>query len=211
MKDAPTQLETAAVQGKSLRCCSSKLVDRYSLVIEIVTTGEAVAALSAVDAAENQPWPPSPLWQELHVHDGADGQVLMFVGRAGKSHWSMSVSLDADHHALIFDVACRLHEPPGFLGTTYQLSSTDFQVRARGRTETRTDLEIRPTTAGAPSLMLQVDEIAGIASATIEAAGDLVIIRAPQIRAPQPTQPQATVRWKYRLSLRDDTLEDWGV
>ncbi len=120
----------------------------------------------------------------------------MLVGRAGKSHWSMSVTADEDTPALIFDVACRLREPPGFLGTTYQLSRTDFQVRPTGSANARTALEIRPTAAGRPSLLLKVDEIAGAAPATIEVADDQVIIRAPQ-----PTQPQATVRWKYRLSI----------
>jgi len=198
VKDAPTQLETVAVNGASLRCITTRVADRYRLAVEIVTTGEAVAALSSVDAAVDQPWPLTPPWQELHVHAAADGRVLMLVGRAGKSHWSMSVTAEYDRPALIFDVACRLREPPDFLGTTYQLSRTDFLFRPNSEGEVRTELEIQPTAAGSPSLLLKVDEIAGAASATIDITDDQLIIRAPQ-----PTQPHATVRWKYRLVVCD--------
>jgi hypothetical protein len=43
----------------------------------------------------------------------------MLVGMAGNSHWSMSVAVDAGQNKLLFDVACRVHERPERLGSTY--------------------------------------------------------------------------------------------
>jgi hypothetical protein len=191
-------LESRSCASAANRLCFTAGGELHSELIQFVVADGGIKNVWSALYNDSSAWPASPPWQELHVHDGAEGKSLMLVGRAGTSHWSMSVTASADAPALIFDVACRVREPPDFLGTTYRLSRTDFQVRPSRKGNAWTDLEIRPTVAGHPSLRLQVDEIAGAAPATIEFTGDQIIIRAPQ-----PTRPQATVRWKYRYSIND--------
>jgi hypothetical protein len=45
--------------------------------------------------------------------------VVLFLGRAGSSHWSASIEIDEAVNSIRFDVACRLHERPEWLGSTY--------------------------------------------------------------------------------------------
>ena len=47
--------------------------------------------------------------------------VVLGVGQAGRSHYAASV---APHESLpdtlVFELACRIQEPPGWLGSTYR-------------------------------------------------------------------------------------------
>jgi hypothetical protein len=113
-------LETPAVADEVLRCTFQRSGDRFIHQIESLLDGEATLMFSSVEGEPNEPWPPGPPWQELHVHEQPDGSsALMLVGQAGKSHWSMSVTVDNDANAIVFDVACRVRETPAFLGCTY--------------------------------------------------------------------------------------------
>ena len=68
----------------------------------------------------HSPWPPSPALQELHVQrPDASREVALLVGRAGTSHWSSSIEVEA--HRLRFDVACRVQEAAKSLGSSYRL------------------------------------------------------------------------------------------
>ncbi|MFM1902197.1 MAG: hypothetical protein RLZZ440_97 [Planctomycetota bacterium] len=65
-------------------------------------------------------WPASPAIVEVSRVATAGATVLLGVGRAGRSHYSISVAA-AEHEpdTLLFDVACRIQEPAGWLGSTY--------------------------------------------------------------------------------------------
>ena len=69
-------------------------------------------------------WPAPPPLIEVSLAAPAGVPAVLGVGRAGRSHYSLCVVADADEaDTLFFDVACRIHEPAGWLGSTYQSSS----------------------------------------------------------------------------------------
>ena len=62
--------------------------------------------------------PPLQSWQLAEDHGGSP--LLLATGLAGRSHWSLAVSLTKPG-GLLFDVACRVDGEPAFLGSTYRL------------------------------------------------------------------------------------------
>ena len=70
--------------------------------------------------------------QEVHLEDRNDGsRVALCVGRAGKSHWSLSVSIAADGRSLDIQSACRVRETPGALGSAYEIVDVNSLERLR--------------------------------------------------------------------------------
>jgi hypothetical protein len=71
-------------------------------------------------------WPASPVLVELQSvavpGSGERGhEAIVGVGLAGRSHFSASITPDPrEADALRFEIACRLHEPPVWLGSTYR-------------------------------------------------------------------------------------------
>jgi hypothetical protein len=63
-------------------------------------------------------WPSSPPLVEIAEVAGPQGTALVGLGKAGASHYSMSVTAGADG-SLVFECACRLTTRPGWLGSTY--------------------------------------------------------------------------------------------
>jgi len=105
--------------------------------------GMTIADWDAVLLSEQEDWPASPPVQELSIERIGDRDCLLGVGRAGKSHWSISIETLANGtdeasspaqprtdasdssrfpagRALRFDIACRCPEPPVWLGSTYR-------------------------------------------------------------------------------------------
>ena len=65
-------------------------------------------------------WPASPVFTEVSRVDIAGRPAILGVGLAGRSHFSASVTIHPTlPDSLLFEIACRLHEPPGPLGSTY--------------------------------------------------------------------------------------------
>lgn len=70
--------------------------------------------------ARDPRWPASPPVVELSLVRTAAEPVLLGVGKAGRSHFSLSVSAcQAEPDTLVFDLACRIQEPAVWLGSTY--------------------------------------------------------------------------------------------
>lgn len=79
--------------------------------------------LQSIEGTADEPWPASPPWQEARIEQLADDrQVLLAIGMAGRSHWSLAAQFDETGEHLHFDVACRVHERPEWLGSRYRLS-----------------------------------------------------------------------------------------
>jgi hypothetical protein len=65
-------------------------------------------------------WPASPVFTEVSRMDVAGRPAILGVGCAGRSHFSASITIHPTlPDTLLFEIACRLHEPPGPLGSTY--------------------------------------------------------------------------------------------
>ena len=61
--------------------------------------------------------------------EAADGLAIVGVGLAGRSHFSASISSDPRAADTIrFEIACRLHERPGPLGSTYRQGARLFRL-----------------------------------------------------------------------------------
>lgn len=66
-------------------------------------------------------WPASPVITEVSLATAGKRPAILAVGRAGRSHFSLSITADPDRvDTLLFDVACRLQDPPPWLGSTYR-------------------------------------------------------------------------------------------
>jgi hypothetical protein len=102
-----------------------------------IMTGEATTwtSLDGPCPPANDPrWPGSPVLVELSrvsVPRGgaAGGEAIVGVGLAGRSHFSASIASDPHDAGVIrFEIACRLHEPPGWIGSTYRQGDRLFRL-----------------------------------------------------------------------------------
>ena len=88
----------------------------------------------AVPPANDPRWPASPVLVELSRvsvprGDAAGGQAIVGVGLAGRSHFSASIAPDPHDAGVIrFEIACRLHEPPGWIGSAYRQGDRLFRL-----------------------------------------------------------------------------------
>ncbi len=95
--------------------------DRYSHQVELICGDRTVVICQSIEGNDHDAWPLSPPIQQLHLEDQANGRVILGVGLAGKSHWSVSNEAKSDTAALRFDWACRYGSDQASLGTTYRL------------------------------------------------------------------------------------------
>ncbi|HEX7449280.1 MAG TPA: hypothetical protein VF306_17125 [Pirellulales bacterium] len=99
-----------------------RAAERYAHQIFTGKGGERRLLLESIEGDGDHPWPPSPPLQELHVERQPDGrQVALLVGRAGRSHWSLSV--EPFENRLVFDAACRLSGEAEWLGSSYRAAA----------------------------------------------------------------------------------------
>lgn len=108
-------------------------VDRLGLTFEwrhdrwahrVVLDGRAVA--ESVEGPEagsggDPRWPASPVLTEVTATTAAGRPAVVGVGLAGRSHFSASFTPHpAVADALLVEIACRVQEQPGRLGSTYR-------------------------------------------------------------------------------------------
>jgi len=116
------QLQAVDVDGKGLRIVFRHQGDRYGHEIFWTDGDREVGVLRSCEGTSDQRWPLSPPWQSLELDGGSMGRPTAFLlGMAGNSHWSMSVQVETARRRAVFDVACRLRQPPDFLGTSYEV------------------------------------------------------------------------------------------
>lgn len=110
------------------------------------------------------------------------------VGMAGKSHWSQSVESDPASLSLTFDVACRVHQPPLWLGSSY---------RANCPLEALSASRVRLAITAGLALMLTVEAPDNSCPVRMEISGARVAIVADLGTLHVP----CTLRWRYRVAL----------
>lgn len=125
----PTHRQPLRLRAGSTLAVFAWSGDRWTHRIE-TAPGDGASHWLAVDGplppADDPRWPASPVLVELsqvHVPGGraTGGPAIVGVGLAGRSHFSASVAIDPDDADKIrFEIACRLHEPPVWLGSTYR-------------------------------------------------------------------------------------------
>jgi hypothetical protein len=173
-------LTAGSLRVKFVRCG-----DRIGHVIERVAAGDVRELLTSREGSPDERWPASPPVQELEPAVRSPvpttlppeaPQVVWLIGRAGASHWSASVEAQSDD-SITFDVACRLREPPDWLGSRYRLLDADVNS----------------------ALAVETLEGCQLAAATDDAARGVISIAAEMPTGDLPL----TVRWRYRLAWRD--------
>jgi len=94
--------------------------DRWTHEI-LFPDGTAWRSLEGPSTADGDPrWPASSVLVELSRLEGPHGPALLGIGLAGRSHFSTSIGPAPDRADRVrFEFACRVAEPPGWLGSTY--------------------------------------------------------------------------------------------
>ena len=70
-------------------------------------------------------WPESPAWVSLSRLGPGEAAPLLAVGQAGRTHYSAVIAPDpVEPEALRFDLAARIQEGPGWVGSTYAADGT---------------------------------------------------------------------------------------
>jgi hypothetical protein len=134
--DSPIEAEWRIESGERfLRLVLFRAGDRYAHRVELLSgEGELVASAASEEGASasfaetSESWPASPPFQQFHRQEIDGRPAWFFVGMAGKSHWSASVTARDDVPGWEFDVACRYREAPGYLGSAYRVAFPDDRV-----------------------------------------------------------------------------------
>ena len=128
--ESPILLRAVDDRGRGLQVGFHRCGDRFVHTIAAVEGERLLPLLASVEGTDVDDWPESPPLQEVHVEQQEEtGQVILAVGRAGRSHWSLSVHVEpvpestaskVMRAALLFDVAVRLRDEPQQLGSMYR-------------------------------------------------------------------------------------------
>lgn len=103
-----------------------KLPDRFSHLIEFSNSDQRIL-LASEEGSSDQIWPFSPALQELHFESRSETDVLLAVGMAGDSHFSLSVESNRINE-LRFEFACRFKKQPEFIGSTYKVTQAAISI-----------------------------------------------------------------------------------
>ncbi len=115
--DTPEALELAA---GATRVVFTRSGDRWEHAVRLADGSVWQSVEGPAGEASDPRWPASPPVVELSLVRIAAEPVLLGVGKAGRSHYSLSVSAcQAEPDTLVFDLACRIQEPAVWLGSTY--------------------------------------------------------------------------------------------
>jgi hypothetical protein len=180
-------LESVAPSGHVLRLVLEQTADRVSHRIEVLDGDSRVLAqLRSVEGPSADKWPPSPVLQSCSLQEIRPGEPTAFlVGMAGKSHWSASMEAIPLEGALSFDFACRVHEEPRWMGTTYSQS-----ISSHGRL----DLFELSLEGIAFRAYESFDSMRGV-----QTTKQLLQLSCDEM----PVKFPATLRWRYRIYLED--------
>lgn len=84
----------------------------------VTIDGRTVA--ESVEDGPDPRWPASPPLVDLSTATIAGRPTLVAVGLAGRSHFSASITPHPTRpDTFLFEIACRIHERGGWLGSTY--------------------------------------------------------------------------------------------
>ena len=95
--------------------------DRWRHVVTVAGEPLLESVEGPADPAPDPRWPASPALTEVSLVAAAGRPAILGLGLAGRAHFSVSVAAHPDRpDTLLFEVACRIQEPPVWLGSTYR-------------------------------------------------------------------------------------------
>jgi hypothetical protein len=178
-------MNSATLGTQALRVDFQRRGDRYAHQVSRFFSAGTGGLLISQEGEPDDAWPSSPALQSLHLETRSGGtQTAMLVGMAGRSHWSMSVEADAERNRLLFDVACRIHEPPIWLGSAYD------SLNQNGHAWPLDCLSLAAWHGdqSGEEIAVQIDRLSGsVRISAHQAAG---------------TFPQ-TIRWRYAIGIKE--------
>ena len=160
--------------------------DRWHHRLIIVANDEATEFMSSAEGTPEEEWPPSPPLQEATLHELPEGNAILCVGMAGKSHWSAAYSIEPSvkgQHVRA-DLACLQKEesPSAKLGCCYNVNP-DWTVK---KVDNRVELAWR-------SLRVVLEPES---ETKLSAAEHQVFAEPTQFS----TSPKVATRWRFRIS-----------
>jgi hypothetical protein len=117
--------ETTKQTAVRLRAGATEIVflrahDRWRHVVALANGSQLESVEGPRNIAADPRWPASPALTDVSLVGAAGRPAVVGLGLAGRSHFSVSVAAHPDRpDTLLFEVACRIQEPPGPLGSTY--------------------------------------------------------------------------------------------
>jgi hypothetical protein len=122
-EDGSVEKPAAMLEAGDLRAVFVRRGDRYAHRIEArdAATQAWTVVLESHEGTDEEHWPPSPPFQQLHVEHRKEGDVVLLVGMAGRSHWSAAVDVSPDGKSLRFDVAVRVQVSAERLRSDYEV------------------------------------------------------------------------------------------
>lgn len=105
-------VESIREDGVGLFINFVKQKDRFGHIIALVQGEECIPLFVSIEGNDEEPWPESPPFQEIHMEDRKEGTVALLVGMAGESHWSAAVEPMDEPGGIHFSVACRMKGYP---------------------------------------------------------------------------------------------------
>jgi len=104
--------------------------DRWEHEVRVADGRVWLSIEGPADQQSDPRWPASPPLVEVSLAATSNGAAILGVGRAGRSHYSLAIAAcPGTADTLLFDVACRIHEPPHWLGSSYQLAGAVVPAR----------------------------------------------------------------------------------
>ncbi len=181
----PTTAPWALCSDDGLSATFQRRGDRWAHRIEL--PGVDVRLLS-VEGGSDERWPAHPPVQHLVREARSTGDVLLGVGMAGRSHWSFALS--STRSGLLFEVACRVAEPAGFLGSTYEVDGEGLAIEGLAiEPHGPSAVDLR---AGSATLQVAAERDAQIALTQLDDARPRLTIL--------PSSAGRTVCWQFRVS-----------
>lgn len=193
-----SSIQTPPHQGSFARVVFAKQSDRWTHRIEWVSAAKTVLIATSIEGTADCNWPPSQPLQEISQVELDGRPVLLGLGMAGRSHWSLSCSLEPESSklagAFLFDLAClAIHMPPGWLGSSYQFGpdATISHLSNNGvMVSVGNDCGIFVATRnGQPSN--------GVPGSVFQIADDQLQIRPARIS----TSPTIATRWAFAIEV----------
>ncbi|GAA4439646.1 hypothetical protein [Bremerella cremea] len=112
-------VESIREDGVGLFVHFVKQKDRFGHVLALVQGEECTPLFASIEGTDEEDWPESPPYQEVHMEDRGDSSVALLVGKAGHSHWSAAVEPTSKPGGLQYAVACRMQDYPRCMCSRY--------------------------------------------------------------------------------------------
>jgi hypothetical protein len=197
-KQRTFRLETPERAGAKLCVEFYWADDRWAHRI-VATAGEqSLALLTSCEDDSATHWPESPALQELEPSAEATektvGDCCFLMGATSSAHWSVSATAQNREQApgITFDVACRVKEPPQWLGSSYRLGEGRLQQLDGSTAKVSTDLgEFR-------IVALPLTDDSTIPSCELHIDGNQLKFRC---NTNSGAQLPSTHRWQYRVEM----------